>query len=93
MKRIDFTFVATGKLDGSANTTSAVQISGGQSGAQAQAVLGMDPRYGQQAGPVGYGGWRAKRYQVIENVIRQGGKDVEERWSDHRAVKVTIERV
>jgi hypothetical protein len=91
MKRIDFTFVATGKLDAADTGTVAANVAGSQG--QAQAPLGMDARYGQAQGPVGYGGWRAKRYQVVENIIQQGGAEVRERWSDHRAVRVTIQRV
>ena len=89
-KRIDFTFVATGKLPAASTGISA--------GGGAQAPLsgqGYDGRYPTQegAGPIGYGGWKAKKYQVVDNVIKQDGKEVQARWSDHRAVRVTIERV
>ena len=58
---------------------------------QAQVPLGMDPRYNANAGPVGYGGWKAKKYEAVDNVIQKDGVQV--RWSDHLAVRVTIERI
>lgn len=46
------------------------------------------------ASSAGRGGWSFTQYAVIDNWVEDGDADGwEGRWSDHRAVKVTIERL
>jgi hypothetical protein len=43
---------------------------------------------------VGRGGWRVGRYACIDNWVEEGDVDGwEGRWSDHRIVRVELERV
>lgn len=42
--------------------------------------------------PRARGGWKFTQYAVLDNWVEEGDHDgFEGRWSDHRAVKVTIE--
>jgi len=42
---------------------------------------------------IGRGGWRTARYACIDNWVEEGDVDGwVGRWSDHRAVRVVLER-
>jgi hypothetical protein len=43
--------------------------------------------------PVGRGSWEVARYACVDNFVEEDARGWSGRWSDHRAVRVSFERV